>query len=158
MHNMSQIQDELMHYGVLGMHWGYSGKQAGRELRKGVHQDRRKMMKQERAKAYKELGIAKKWEDVRAYGVKNHLDLDDGGGGSLKAGRHYEKLTIEAGLAEEKMHALAKKNTTDRLIKKYGQTKLEAVKKHDMNEQKVIGVSILAGLASVPVIAALVAS
>ena len=155
---MDQIRAELTHHGVLGMHWGIAGKQAGRELRKGVHQDKRTMMKEEQAKAYKKLGIAQKWEDVRAYGVKNNLDLDDGGGGSAKAGKHYEKLTNDAGMAEEKMYALAKKNTTTRMIEKYGQTKLDTVKKHDVTEQKVIAATIVAAMASIPVVTAIVAS
>ena len=150
---MSAVQNELMHYGVLGMKWGKTSRsqQPAKPSYKEMRQDRRAIGLQESKKAFKESGAKQRYKEAYDYGTKNHLDLDDGGGGSARAGKHYWKMLEEASALEEKGDQIATTKAAARFVEKYGQTRVDSFTKHERVKQQVIATAVIATMLATPV-------
>lgn len=145
-------QNELSHYGVLGMKWGKSSStQSSKPSYKDMREDKRKIGQQEGKKAYKESGAEDKYKEAYDFGTKNHLDLDDGGGGSARAGKRYWKMIEDASALEDKSEQVAKTKAAARFVEKYGQTRVDSFTKHEKAKQKAIATTVVAAMIATPI-------
>lgn len=115
----------LKHHGVKGMKWGRrryqnkdgsltsAGKKRTKKLRvsKEARQMGRQFEEAEYKKLRKEYGIEEKSAEAYAYGRKHKLDLDDGGGGSRKAGEKYMSMWDEIDALDERARSTAKERS-----------------------------------------------
>lgn len=151
--------DELYHYGILGMKWGvrrYQNKDGSltsagkkRASNKEVREKRESVFKKEYSKLEKEYGISEKKKDAIAYGRKNNLDLDDGGGGNVKAGMKYLSMWDKIDELERRADSEASRRTTQYLIDTYGEKKLKSVERADIAR----GVAAMAVVLGLPIAA-----
>ena len=124
---MQVYNDELYHFGKLGMKWGHRKGPTNEVMRN----DRNKIHKQEVKKAYQRNKVDQKMGEAYDYANKHHLDGDDGGGGSRTAGVKFQKMLDEVDGLETKAMYEAGQETSKRMIKKYGQDKISDLKKSD---------------------------
>lgn len=132
---------ELYHHGIKGQRWGVrrfqnkdgsltpAGKKrvTNTELRK----ERKDIEEKEYKKLYKQYGINEK--EIRAldWGKKHELDLDDGGGGSSKAGNKYMSMWKEINELDMKARVTSGEKARDRLIEKYGEKRVKSLERAD---------------------------
>lgn len=120
--------DFLAHYGVLGMKWGHrKSKISGKEVQ-SYHRAQRKASVQSLNKKYKVDELRKEAND---YARRNHLDYDDGGGGSVKAGQTYMKKWKKIEDLENRIDQESSKKATDSVLQKYGDQGLSQMKKQE---------------------------
>ena len=132
-------KNELYHYGVKGMRWG---------VRKAYKEDKKQYEKEEYDRLYKERNIEGKKKKVYDYGIKNKLDLDDGGGGDPRAGEKYVDMWDKVSALEMKTYNDAKDYAEKRLIEKYGKETVSAFKKRQTAAKQARVSALLATLAA----------
>lgn len=135
--------DELYHHGVKGMRWGvrrYQKKdgsltRAGkRRLYKEIKEESGRLYKTEYDRLLKEYDIEGKRQAAYDYGTRHKLDLDDGGGGSYRAGKKYMDMWDEIDKLDTKAMENAQKYERKQLNSKFGE---QAIKDFDKREQKI---------------------
>lgn len=134
---MQVYNDELKHFGIPGMHWGRRKGPSTKVMRA----DRRTIGKKENEKAMKKYDIAGKRKRVLDYAEKNKLDFD-GGGGSSKAGRNYNKAMATVDKMESLAYKEAGQKTAQKMVDKYG---VENIKRLNRSES----LRVAAGMAAV---------
>ena len=118
----------LSHYGVLGMKWGHrKSKISGKEVQ-SYHRAQRKASIQSLNKKYKVDELRKEAYD---YARRNHLDYDDGGGGSVKASQTYMKKWEKIEDLEYRIKQESSKKAADSVLQKYGDQGLSQMKKQN---------------------------
>lgn len=131
---------ELYHWGVKGQKWGVRRYQnadgsltpAGKKrLRQEVKDERKRLEKAEYERLVKEYDISGKTNAAYKYGEKHHLDLDDGGGGSAKAGREYMKMWDNIEQLDAKALRNAKKYARNAVSRKFGEQTIKDIEAHD---------------------------
>lgn len=149
---MQVYNNELYHYGVLGMKWGH---RKGSSIISNTTHDERNEMRKERhqvynkefKKEYKKSGLDKQEKSAFAFAKKYGLDLDDGGGGSLRAGSKYNDMLRDIDNKYDKIDNVANKKASEELLKKYGDKKVKSLQRHD-TAKVVAGMS---GMLALPV-------
>lgn len=147
---------ELCHFGIKGMKWGvrrYQNKDGSltpagkrRVSNAEVRNKREEALQKEYKKLNRQYGINEKKEEAIAYGKKYNLDLDDGGGGNVKAGRKYRSMWNEINALEDKASFEASKRATQYIIDTYGEKKVKSVERADTAR----GVAAVAAMISIP--------
>ena len=140
MSNYILINGELYHHGIKGQRWGirrYQNKDgsltpAGKKRqREEVKQERKRLEKAEYDRLTKEYNISGKRDAAIAYGRKHNLDLDDGGGGSRKAGKKYLDMWGEIEQLDSKALANAKTYARKELNRKFGEQTIKSIEERD---------------------------
>ena len=103
----------LKHYGVLGMRWGR------RALRKEVRKEYERTYDTEYKIANKRSADLE--SKMLKYADKHKLAYDDGGGGTDKQRKTYEKMSQELWNLEDKAYTQSKAAAAKKIIDKYGE-------------------------------------
>lgn len=96
-----------------------------RQLKK----ERVRIAKEEHAKAKKsvEKEINKELKELSDFAIKNGLDQDDGGGGSMEAGMEWERRVDNIQMRQYDLTQQVNKKTASRLIEEYGDTAVQRI-------------------------------
>ena len=144
----------LVHHGVKGQKWGVRRYQnpdgtltnAGkRRLGKTIKKEREQLENKEYERLQKEYDLDGKMKGAWDYGEKHHLDLDDGGGGSDRAGSRYLKMWDDIENLDEQALNNAKKYANEVLTKKYGKETMDYLAKR---QEKIDNAKIIVGMSS----------
>ncbi len=150
---------EIYHSGIKGMKWGvrrYQNKDgsltpAGKKRqRQEIKDERKRLEKSEYDRLVKEYDISGKTNAAIAYGKKHKLDLDDGGGGSAKAGREYMKMWNDIEKLDSKALQRAKKYARNEVSRKFGEQTIKDIEAHDARNATIAGVVAASTLMLVP--------
>ena len=144
------MNNELYHYGVPGMKWGVR-KRITRDQYNEISYKRDSLLKSETKALYKQHGLKQKYDEAYKYAEKHHLDMDDGGGGSVKAGNKYLEMIEYAEKLEETLDVEASKKVTEKLIKEYGKETIDSFNK---KKKRIVGGQIALaslGLLALPI-------
>lgn len=128
-----------MHYGVKGMKWGV------------IRRERDALKKSEYKRLYEEYGVDNKRKAAISYGEKHKLDLDDGGGGSRKAGRKYLDMWDKIKKLDDKALQDAKSSASKILTSKYGKQTIDELDKRDARIEKGKNTVIMSAMLAFPI-------
>lgn len=81
-------------------------------------------------------------KDAIAYGKKHKLDLDDGGGGSRKAGQKYNKMWEQHFEKSMSIQSDARTKARKELVSKYGEKRVKQIGR----QNTAIGLAAAGGL------------
>ena len=159
------MNNELMHYGVLGMKWGVrkdrssgSSRKSSRVSNKQIRDDREKFRKEAQASLSGEaLKASKRRKEVEKemYRLmdKYDFDYDDGGGGRTaadrKAGAKYMKLNDELMRIDDIIENDVRTRASKKLVEKYGAKRIDQFK---TAENVKAGMAVAAVVAAAPVV------
>ena len=150
-----QNTDELYHYGVLGMKWGHRKNNKDSSLTSTRKTRYQKVSRKEYNKEYNSLKKQyiqkdpriKQAENIRKeairYGTKHKLDMDDGGGGSKKAGQKYMAMWDKYEKINDTIYKDAITKTHNQLKNKYGEKRIKQIGR----QNTALGLATLGGVA-----------
>lgn len=134
-------------YGTVGKDYKIKSKDIRKEQRKlykKYYKSAAGLTEEDRSK------INKLSAEANRLAKKYDFDQDDGGGGSSaasrKAGARYMQIWDEIGEIENKRDVEASKKASDAILKKYGQSRIDKIKRQDV----ATGVAFAATLIAVP--------
>ena len=159
------MDNELIHYGILGMKWGVrkdrsssSSRKSSRVSNKQIRDDREKFRKEAQASLSGEaLKASKRRKEVEKeiYRLmdKYDFDHDDGGGGRTaadrKAGAKYMKLNDELMRIDDIIENDVRTRASKKLVEKYGAKRIDQFK---TAENVKAGMAVAAVVAAAPVV------
>ena len=157
---MSDTDEFLEHYGVMGMHWGQ--RKTTRSERKVIRKDYAALTRKLNVEEYERVRPRIEELEKQARSLSNRYDFDgdDGGGGSTKsaekAGASYMKKWEQASDLEYKVAPdRARKRAQDMIVKKYGKEKYDDIFNHKQMDSKDVDKMMTIGIVSVGAIAIL---
>ena len=118
--------DELYHFGILGMKWGKRNGPSTSDMRK----ERTKINKQETGKALSKYKITDKRLKAIRYARLNGVDIFEGRGPS-KEGAKYYKMNSEIDKLESKAIKEAGEKTASIMLDKYGKDNITRLNRSD---------------------------
>lgn len=127
----------LMHYGIPGMRWGHH--MPHKEARKEYN----KIYDQEYSRESK--GAKKMEAKMLEYANKHKLAYDDGGGGTDRQRRTYERMSEKQWIMEDEADYRAKQISAKKFVDKYGEREYLHMKTVD-NIQLGGAVALVLGL------------
>lgn len=153
--NHNQANDILMHYGVPGMKWGHRKQRdkvkIDRQTRKQMRKDMRRYSEQETNRANKKYKIDKQLESLRKHSADTQLERT--------LAKNLNVLTKGERVRQEKAQKLRKsindanteanRKTTERMVKKYGQKKVNSFNKSETRR----GIAKVAAITATVVVA-----
>lgn len=150
--NHNQANDILMHYGVPGMKWGHRKQRVkiDRQTRKQMRNDMRRYSEQEKNRANKKHNIDKQRESLRKHSADTQLErkLAKDYGVSTKGERIRKEKAEKLRKSINEANAEANRKTTERMVKKYGQKKVDSFNKSETRRGiatlAAIGITIVA--------------
>ena len=115
-----------------------------RQLKK----ERVRIAKEEHAKAKKsvEKEINKELKELSDFAIKNGLDQDDGGGGSLSAGAEFNRRVENIQMRQYDLTSQVNKKTASRLIEEYGDTAVQRINNSTRRKE----IALVAASAAIP--------
>lgn len=164
---ITSSSQDLEHHGILGMKWGvrrYQNKDgsltsAGKKhygfkgtgkTRKELFDEKQEIYKSEFSKDKERLNTEK--QKIIDYGKKHNLDLDDGGGGSAKAGSTYMEMWEKYEADEAKASSEAWKRAGEKFVDKYGKETIDSLYKVESRVEAMKFVGTVAGISAAAIL------
>lgn len=150
----------LEHHGIKGQRWGVRRFQnedgsltsAGkRRQRKKIKSEQAQIEKSEYKRLLKEYDVDGKSNAAYEYGQRHGLDLDDGGGGSQRAGRKYMSMWDEIEALDDKALYNAEKLAREAVVNKFGE---QTIKEIEAMDKRIASGKAVAGALAMMIIPA----